>query len=127
MVGFTPRAKLWLEGDGRIVMSGYRMHLLELVADSGSLAQAAEELGLSYRRAWGKVKEIEANLGLPLVHSEVGGAGGGHTSLTPEGIALVEAYRRFQQRSIDAVTEIFDEELRATLSPLAARDHIPAP
>jgi molybdate transport system regulatory protein len=108
---FVPRQKLWLERDGRLVMSDYRVRLLELVAQTGSLAQAASALGLSYRRAWGKVKEIEANLGLPLVESEVGGAGGGHTVLTAEGRAFVASYRSFQARMAEALDHAFAAEL----------------
>jgi molybdate transport system regulatory protein len=107
----TPRLKLWLESDGRVVMSDYRVRLLELVQETGSLARAASTLKLSYRRAWGKVKELEANLGMPLVQSEVGGAGGGHTTLTPEGTALVKAYRRFQERLGSELAAAFAEEL----------------
>jgi molybdate transport system regulatory protein len=112
MAGITPRQKLWLEQDGRLVMSDYRLRLLLLVAETGSLARAASAMGLSYRRAWGKVKELEANLGLPLVQSEVGGAGGGHTALTAEGAELVRAYQRFQERLAGALEQAFDEELR---------------
>ena len=92
-------------------MSDYRVRLLELVAESGSLAHAATVLGLSYRRAWGKVKEIEANLGMALVQSAIGGAGGGHTTLTPQGQELVAAYRRYQARLERAMAEAFEEEL----------------
>ena len=107
---FTPRVKLWLEQDGKLVMSDYRVRLLAVVAETNSLAKAASEMKLSYRRAWGKVKEMEENLGYPLVHSEVGGAGGGHTTLTPEGERLVRAYQRLQERLSRAVTEAFAEE-----------------
>lgn len=123
MTQFIPRHKLWLESDGRLVMSDYRVRLLELIAQSGSLAQAAEQMGLSYRRAWGKVKEIEANLGMALVQSEVGGAGGGHTTLTPDGHALVAAYRAFQERVGEAIGGIFAE----TLAQLGERAHTPSP
>ncbi len=75
--------KLWMERDGLILFSEYRLRLLEHIAETGSLAEAAARMGLSYRRAWGKIKEIEANLGLPLVASRAGGAGGGETHLTP--------------------------------------------
>ena len=62
-------------------------------------------------RAWGKVKELEANIGAPLVQSEVGGAGGGHTTLTPEAVALVAAYHRFHIRVTEFVDLAFAEEL----------------
>lgn len=117
MAAFAPRQKLWLECDGRLVMSDYRLRLLELVAETGSLAGAAAAMGLSYRRAWGKVKELEENLEISLVHSEVGGAGGGHTSLTAGGEALVAAYGRFQRRMADELDAAFRAELQEVLPP----------
>ncbi len=116
-----PRIKLWLERDGRIVMSDYRLRLLELVAETGSLGEAAARMGLSYRRAWGKVKELERNLDLPLVQSAVGGAGGGHTEITPEGRELLRRYADFRSRAEAAVQEAyrvtFGEKSGAPRSP----------
>lgn len=111
MAGITPRLKLWLEKDGQIIMSDYRVRLLELVAETGSLSQAAATMNLSYRRAWGKVRELEENLGIKLVESEVGGAGGGHTALSPAGHALVRSYRAFQQRMAESLQQAFEAEL----------------
>ena len=93
-----PRIKLWVEKDGHLVLSDYRVRILQLVEETGSLAEAAERLGLSYRRAWGKVREIERNLGLSLVESEVGGVGGGSSSLTKDGRRLVALYQRLRRR-----------------------------
>ena len=95
--------KLWLEHDGRIGLSDYRVRLLELVRDTGSLSDAAAQMRLSYRRAWGKVKELEHNLGIALVQSEAGGAGGGHTRLTAEGEALVARFLDFRDRMEQAL------------------------
>ncbi|MCY4393470.1 MAG: LysR family transcriptional regulator [Chloroflexi bacterium] len=117
MAPSAPHQKLWVETDGQLVMSDYRVRLLELVGETGSLADAASALGLSYRRAWGKVKEIEANLGRSLVRSEVGGAGGGRTALTPEAEELVAAYRRFQERVEQDIEGAYDAELRDLLTP----------
>ena len=91
-----PKLKLWIEKAGLLVLSDYRVQLLQHVADTGSLAQAAERMGLSYRRAWGKIKEMERNLGAPLVQSEAGGVGGGRTRLTPRARTLLAQYRRFR-------------------------------
>ena len=93
-----PRIKLWLEKEGRLALSGYRVELLRHVSETGSLAQAAERMGLSYRRAWGKIREIERNLGVSLVHSEAGGAGGGGSWLTPDGERLIRFYERFRRK-----------------------------
>jgi molybdate transport repressor ModE-like protein len=92
-----PRIKLWVEKDGRLVLSDYRVQLLRHIGETGSLAEAAQRMGLSYRRAWGKIREIEQNLGVDLVHSEAGGAGGGGSRLTREGERLVALYERFRR------------------------------
>lgn len=92
-----PRLKLWVEKEGRLVLSDYRVQLLRHIGETGSLMEAAQRMGLSYRRAWGKVREIEQNLGRKLVESEVGGAGGGGSRLTPEGERLVALYQRFRR------------------------------
>ncbi len=92
-----PRIKLWVEKDGRLVLSDYRVQLLKHIGETGSLAEAAQRMGLSYRRAWGKVREIEQNLGVTLVQSEIGGAGGGGSHLTRRGERLVALYQRFRQ------------------------------
>ena len=91
-----PKSKLWIEKDGKLALSDYRVRLLKLIDETGSLSDAASQMQLSYRRAWGKVKEIEANLGLHLVESAAGGAGGGGSRLTAEGRRLVEMYERFR-------------------------------
>jgi molybdate transport system regulatory protein len=63
--------------------------------NAGSLRDAAARLGLSYRRAWGKIREIEANLGVKLVESAIGGPGGGGSSrLTDDAKRLVQSYQR---------------------------------
>ena len=116
-VEMHPGKKLWLEKDGHVVMSDYRVRLLDLVQETGSLARAASTMKLSYRRAWGKVKELEANVGFALVESEVGGAGGGHTTLTPEAAELVAAYHRFQERVGRFIEDVFAEEFAGAAGP----------
>ena len=102
-----PRVKVWFEADGRLLLSDFRVGLLEQVEETGSLAAAAAQLGLSYRRAWGKIKELEVNLGTALVASTAGGKRGGATRLTPAGRRLVRCYRAFRSRAERAVAEAF--------------------
>lgn len=104
-----PRAKIWVERDGKLVLSDYRVRLIRLIESSGSLADAAKAMGLSYRRAWGKVKEIERNLGLPLLESAAGGPGGGGSRLTPAARRLLEQYEAFRAASSDDLVRNFHE------------------
>ncbi|WP_374640270.1 substrate-binding domain-containing protein [Hydrogenophaga sp.] len=68
--------------------------LLAAVQASGSLAQAARELGLSYRHAWGLVGQAEASLGQALM---LRGRGQG-SRLTEAGQRLVWADARVTAR-----------------------------
>ena len=102
-----PRVKLWVEKDGLLVFSDYRAELLDHIAKTGSISGGAERMGLSYRRAWGKIKEIERNLEVRLVRSEVGGLGGGRTRLTPEGEELLARYRAFRGAAQSHVRQDF--------------------
>lgn len=105
-----PRVKLWLERDGRLALSDYRAQLLRHVQETGSLAQAAAAMGLSYRRAWGKVRELEANLGVAVIESDVGGVGGGRSRLTPAGAELLARYERFAAAVMEAVAALYIEQ-----------------
>ncbi|HCC70090.1 MAG TPA: ModE family transcriptional regulator [Bacteroidales bacterium] len=66
--------------------------LLDAIRTTGSLASAAAEMNISYRKAWGIIKEVEDKLGFSLVEKHRGGAEGGYTHLTVEGNELMDAY-----------------------------------
>ena len=109
-----PRLKVWVEAGDRLVLSDYRVQLLEVIAARGSLAEGAVAMGLSYRRAWGKVREIEANLGRKLVESSAGGPGGGSSRLTAEGERLVACYNRFRHALTEYAAQEFERQFGAS-------------
>ena len=90
-----PRAKLWLELDGRIALSEWRVALLEAVEATGSLARAAERMDVPYRTATHKLREIERNLGVRLLATQSSGAEGGGSRLTPEAHEYIRRWRAF--------------------------------
>ncbi len=85
---------LWLERDGDTLFGMGRLQLLERIESTGSLKKAAEDLGMSYRAAWGKLKKSEDALGFKLVEHKRGGTSAGY-GLTAEGRRLAEAFRRW--------------------------------
>ena len=90
------RSKVWLERDGELVFGPGRARLLEALAERGSISAAAEELDMSYRRAWAMLKASERRLGSRLVERTRGGAGGGGARLTPVGQKVLETFRRLE-------------------------------
>lgn len=55
------------DADGREASLTDVVPLLALVAEEGSIAQAAQRKGLSYRHAWGLLREVEERLGGALI------------------------------------------------------------
>ncbi len=86
------KIKIWLERDGRFVVSDGRAKLLRKIKDTGSLSKAAKEMGMSYRHAWGVLHRISQNAGGKVVESTRGGKKGGLTSLTTFGEEILREY-----------------------------------
>ncbi len=71
-----------------------KVALLERIEACHSLSQAARELGLSYRRAWLLLDDLNRAFDAPVVVTATGGAHGGGARLAELGHALIERYRR---------------------------------
>jgi molybdate transport system regulatory protein len=88
----TPHLNLWLEQDGQVVLSVWRVQLLAAIDQTGSITAAAERIQVQYRLAWERLDEMERGLGLRLVDRHAGGAGGGGAHLTAAGRDLVDRF-----------------------------------
>jgi molybdate transport system regulatory protein len=102
--------KLWLSsvtGEGIIEEDRYK--LLQLIKGRGSLKAAAEEMKMSYRKAWGDLKKAEELLGYELIIRHRGGKDGGESLLTDKAIKLLEAYNELHTRMDDAVEKAYEE------------------
>ncbi|MDX9847586.1 MAG: LysR family transcriptional regulator [Tenuifilaceae bacterium] len=88
--------KVWLENiNGQDIVGDGKFELLLSIDELQSLTAAAERLNISYRNAWGKLREIEQNLGFAIVEKSRGGKDGGSTHLNIEGKKLIDAYKEF--------------------------------
>lgn len=70
---------------------------------------AAHKMGVSYRKAWGDLKNAEKLLGYDLTVPTRGGKDGGNSCLTEKGIKLLEAYDALHSRMDDAVESAYQE------------------
>ncbi len=101
-----PRAKIWLEVDGEVVFGSGRLALFQAIEDTGSIRQAAEKIGMSYRAAWGKIKATEERLGIKLVARQAGGRNSG-AELTSKGRELLRTYQKFREDLAETIDETF--------------------
>ena len=110
----------WVEGELRLVgaLDSRMIGLLRAINQSGSINQAAKQMGLSYKGAWQIIER--ANNGSPktLVSTAIGGNKGGGTSLTGAGRSLLELFtslekqhRQFLEKINRSLAEDFDAVL----------------
>ena len=76
-----------------------KIALLEAIAQTRSITAAAKTMGMSYRRAWMLVDQMNAALATPAVASTTGGERGGSSALTGVGVEVVALYRRIEVRA----------------------------
>jgi molybdate transport system regulatory protein len=105
----TPRLdiRLRIDFDAASSMGPGKVVLLEQIARTGSLSQAARELGMSYRRAWQLLDDLNHSFNEAVATASVGGAGGGGVRLTAFGEALIEAYRDVERAALEATRTRF--------------------
>ncbi|MFP4438550.1 MAG: winged helix-turn-helix domain-containing protein [Chloroflexaceae bacterium] len=108
-----PCINLWIEREGQVVMSLWRVALLEAVSQTGSISKAAEKMQIPYRVAWKKIKEMEHGLNVQLVETRIGGSDGGGAQLTPTAHEYVQRFRRFSRSLEIQLQQQFDEAFQS--------------
>ncbi len=106
------KLKVWIQAGGEVVAGDGKVHLLELIGESGSIQKAAERLGMSYRHAWGFLQKMETRGGLNLVETQIGGRGGGGARLTPQGKDFLRRYSAFREGLDEYIEEKFKKAFK---------------
>lgn len=87
-----PQVRLRIDlGPGCSIGPG-KISLLQAIAAEGSLSLAAQRIGMSYRRAWVLLDDLNTAFAEPLVTTVVGGVRGGGAKLTRQGDKLIRAF-----------------------------------
>jgi molybdate transport system regulatory protein len=79
-----------------------RADLIEFIAETGSISEAARRMGMSYKRAWGLVQALNQGFGAPLIETQRGGVGQGAV-VTEAGREVLARYRHMQQATREAI------------------------
>jgi molybdate transport system regulatory protein len=82
-----------------------KIALLEEVEKKGSISGGGRALNMSYRRAWGLIEEMNQTLGIAVVETDTGGAGGGGARLTDAGREIVSQYRELEEGAAKATRQ----------------------
>jgi len=117
-------ARFWLlgqAGEAQTYVGIGRIELLEKIGKYGSMNRAAKEMGMSYKKAWQLIEELNTFSEQPLVVKNQGGVSGGGTQLTEQGKKVIAVFRAFEQR-FQAFLEQESQKIEADLTTLAEGD-----
>jgi len=79
--------------------------LLDAIDATGSISAAARQMGMSYRRAWLLVDEMNRDFRAPLVTASAGGTKGGGASVTEAGHDALRRYRQMEKKAADGIAD----------------------
>jgi molybdate transport system regulatory protein len=89
--------RFWVERGHHAFIGRGRIDLLEKINASHSIAEAARQLGMSYKTAWDMISAMNNLADHPLVVRVKGGRQGGGTVLTEYGQQVIVNYRAMEQ------------------------------
>ena len=97
---FLPRIRVVCGNE--IAIGPGKAELLGFVHSTGSIAEAAKRMGMSYMRAWMLIRTMEKCFKRPLVEKIRGGAKGGGARLTETGETVLALYKQIETDSQQA-------------------------
>lgn len=90
--------------------------LLQAVDETGSIAEAARQLDMSYRRAWSLVRSLNGAFTDPLIETRKGGSARGSAALTKTGQKVLQLYRGMESAAAAAIIDDI-ADFRSLLAP----------
>lgn len=89
---------LWLEGGGKRFFGPGPVELLERIAETGSINEAAKTMRMSYKKAWELVNALNEQAERPVVIPRAGGEHGGGSTITYEARELINYHKELRKR-----------------------------
>jgi molybdenum ABC transporter molybdate-binding protein len=117
--------RVWVERSGKAVLGEGRAELLAAIGEHHSITKAAKAAGMSYRRAWNLVQDVNAAAGEPLVAAAVGGTKGGGAKLTERGRLAVDVFEQIRGSLNETAAGVLQRKLQPN-SDAAACVHLAA-
>lgn len=99
------RIRCWIDIDGEKFFGPGPAQLLELIEKEGSIAKAAQQMGMSYKKAWDLITDLNTRGKVPYVISRKGGEKGGGAEVTEAGKKVLLKYKALEARLQSVVEE----------------------
>jgi molybdate transport system regulatory protein len=95
---YAVRGTLWIECEKERFFGPGRVELLQRIDQTGSIRQAAADMGMSYKKAWDMIAAVNKQAMRPLVMTKAGGEKGGGSVVTDEARELIAYHAQLRKR-----------------------------
>lgn len=85
-----------------MVLGWGKIMLLKLIRETGSIAEAARTMDMSYNHAWNLIRIMNNNFKDPLVAASRGGKGKGGAQVTEAGEKVLRLYEEMAEECLKA-------------------------
>jgi molybdate transport system regulatory protein len=123
MVTMKPKLRVWVTFSDTVKFGQGRAALLRLIDELGSIRQAVEQFEMSYRNAWGYLRELERAAGFRLLERQRGGGRAAGARLTPEGREFLDRYDRFERDLESSMARCFHRAFPAAATSARRGSH----
>jgi len=103
----APRLKIWLTWNGSFLMGPNYLKFLEAVEEHGTILEAGQVVGWSYRTCLNRLRRMEKVMGDVVLETQRGGRSGGGARLSPQASRLVRLFRRWHRESERTIKAAF--------------------
>ena len=104
------KTKTWMENQRKELLFGKgKTEIILEIARTGSIAKAAENLEMNYKKAWSHIKLLQKNLDDVLVITQKGNGENSGTKLTPKAMEYISKYKQLQREIEEFANERFKE------------------
>ncbi|MDG4719818.1 MULTISPECIES: winged helix-turn-helix domain-containing protein [Thalassospira] len=109
MTGDDLKVRLKIELPGGVRLGYGKVDLLRAVEEHQSISAAARSMGMSYRRAWLLIDELNHCFDEPVIETSVGGRAHGGAVLTATGHRIIDLYQAARDKVQIAIHDELDQ------------------
>jgi molybdate transport system regulatory protein len=109
MTGDDLKVRLKIELPGGVRLGYGKVDLLRAVEEHRSISAAARSMGMSYRRAWLLIDELNQCFDEPVIETSIGGRAHGGATLTATGCRIINLYQSARDKVQIAIRDELDQ------------------
>lgn len=106
------RLRCWIDIEGKKFFGPGRAVLLQHIHEQGSISKAAKAMGMSYKKAWAMVDDMNHKGKQPYVALHKGGTSGGGAELTETGKSVLNAFNELTSQLTQTMNDGKDQLMR---------------